>query len=903
MADLDDTQRRTEEPTSGTVTDPTVAVAPSSPEPAASAAGEAPEASAPKRLAQGTQVGRYVVLKPVGQGGMGVVYAAYDPELDRRVALKLLKPDRHQVDREPGRARLLREAQSMARVSHPNVCPVFDVGTFGDQVFVAMEFIEGTTLLQWLQQPRPWREVLRVMLEAGQGLRAAHEAGVVHRDFKPANVLLGRNGRAYVTDFGLARRMGSETQEPVPALPSAQSLADESLRSVTRTGLVLGTPYYMPPEQYLGEATDARSDQFSFCVVLYQALYGRMPFEPQQIVEVASSLSGTQPVNGTEALKRSLLREPPRDSKVPAWVKRAVLRGLALEAQQRFPSLRELLEELSQEPRRVRRRWAAVAGAATLAGLAAVGVVAQRQSQVCTGAQPLMAEAWNPQVRQKLEAAFEATSKPYAAEAARNVSLLLNNYAQQWVAQHTEACEASRVKGVQTEELLSLRVVCLERRREDLRALASLLSEADAPVVEKAVDAAYSLPALQECKNLEALTTQVRLPTDKVKRAEIGKLETKLSEVKALHDAGQYKEGLERAELLKPRVEATGYRPLRAELGYLTGMLYARSGDVENGARLLEQSFHDAEAGRADRLKVMAVSRLPYVHGIQQQWERADIWARVALSALDRLGNDELLASELMGNLGNLELFRARHQEAKAYLEKARELQERVLPPDHPQRARLSLVQGNIAYLMGDHQRAARLIEESLKQMEAILGKDHPETAQCHIVLSQSLRALEDYAGAMQQARAAVDILKKTLGAENPNVANALDQLGMSLLGLKRYAEALEVYLSALQIKQRTLGAENTELHYSYDGIGQALLGLGKAQESMTYLEKALSFSSAESASLGESGFTLAQALWKSGNNKRALREAARAREYFTEADLPQRAAAVDAWLKGTRRR
>ncbi len=167
-------------------------------------------------LGRGVAVGRYVVLDRIGAGGMGVVYAAYDPELDRRVALKLLRPDRFGGD--AGRLRLLREAQALARLTHPNVVAVYDVGTFGDRVFVAMELVEGETLRQWLRaeprSPRPWREVLERFLPAGRGLAAAHAAGLVHRDFKPENVLLGRDGRARVVDFGLAKALADAAEEP-----------------------------------------------------------------------------------------------------------------------------------------------------------------------------------------------------------------------------------------------------------------------------------------------------------------------------------------------------------------------------------------------------------------------------------------------------------------------------------------------------------------------------------------------------------------------------------------------------------------------------------------------------------------------------------------------------------------
>ncbi len=235
--------------------------------------GEAPRPRDPsaEALERGAAVGRYVILDRIGAGGMGVVYAAYDPELDRRVALKLLRTDRFAA---PGHLRLLREAKALARLTHPNVVAVHDAGTFGDQVFVAMELVEGETLRQWLEAgARSWREVLDRLLAAGRGLAAAHAAGLVHRDFKPENVLLGRDGRVRVVDFGLAKALADAAEEP-----AAPDSGGELASPLTEWGAVLGTPAYMAPEQIRGIAADARSDQFSFCVALYEALYGERPF-------------------------------------------------------------------------------------------------------------------------------------------------------------------------------------------------------------------------------------------------------------------------------------------------------------------------------------------------------------------------------------------------------------------------------------------------------------------------------------------------------------------------------------------------------------------------------------------------------------------------------------------------
>src|SRR5215472_13521126 len=319
---------------------------------------------------RGSTLGRYIVLNELGGGGMGVVYAAYGPELDRKVGVKLLRAEtaEHRKDSN-ARERLLREAQAMARLSHPNVIPVYDVGTLGEQVFIAMEFIDGRTLAHWLKEKqRGAREVLDVLIQAGKGLAAAHAAGLVHRDFKPDNVLIGRDGQVKVLDFGIARAV-EDLASGAPTLPQKlEALGPSTPRvleaQLTKTGMFLGTPAYMAPEQLLGKATDARTDQFSFCVALYEALYGERPFD-------ASSAEAL-----TEEVTKGEVRPPSKSSRVPSWVRQTLLRGLRPNPNERFPAMDALLRELGRSPRVVRRRVVLVALtlAMVVLGLAAVAV-------------------------------------------------------------------------------------------------------------------------------------------------------------------------------------------------------------------------------------------------------------------------------------------------------------------------------------------------------------------------------------------------------------------------------------------------------------------------------------------------------------------------------------------------
>jgi serine/threonine protein kinase len=317
-------------------------------------------------LSIGDRVGRYLVLSTLGAGGMGMVFAAYDPQLDRKIALKVLRTNLGANTAE-ARKRLKREAQAIARLNHPNVVGVYDVGTTksGEDVYIAMEFVEGDTLTTWLKRyPRTYREILEIFAQAGRGLMAAHSVGLLHRDFKPDNVLVGSDGRVRVTDFGLARSLfGFEDSNRGPtAMADAAKMMQVDL---TATGTVLGTPRYMPPEQLQGPNIDARSDQFSFCVALYEALYAKHPLHDATSVAMLE--------RGTPA------EAPPTDTRVPNKVGRAVMRGLSRERSDRFAAMAELMTELAPaEPRPRLRMAVAIAVMTILLGGATAAIVATR---------------------------------------------------------------------------------------------------------------------------------------------------------------------------------------------------------------------------------------------------------------------------------------------------------------------------------------------------------------------------------------------------------------------------------------------------------------------------------------------------------------------------------------------
>jgi hypothetical protein len=319
-------------------------------------------------IRHGTKIGRFVVVGELGSGGMGVVYAAHDHQLDRQVALKVL---RAAAATDEERMRMLREGQAMARVTHPNVITVYEVGVEGSLVFLAQELLDAGTLGKWLEQPRSQAEIIDKFVAAGRGLAAAHAAGLVHRDFKPDNVLLGKDGRVRVSDFGLARSLGP-VDDGLPAATRANmaraqlDLSRSPMSPLTRTGAVMGTPMFMAPEQHNGDRADERSDQFSFSVALYRALYGEWPFAGKTAVALA------------DAVIEGRMARPPRGHHVPARLRRILLRGLSTKPAARYPSMEALLADLTRpQTRRFRKVALAVGGLALVAG-ALVGGYALR---------------------------------------------------------------------------------------------------------------------------------------------------------------------------------------------------------------------------------------------------------------------------------------------------------------------------------------------------------------------------------------------------------------------------------------------------------------------------------------------------------------------------------------------
>ncbi|MEX1362547.1 MAG: serine/threonine-protein kinase, partial [Nannocystaceae bacterium] len=501
------------------------------------------EASA---LRPGTHVGRYLVLEPIGEGGMAAVHLAHDPQLHRNVAIKVLHA-------RPGadQARLVREAQALAKLSHPNLVQVYDVGTWGEQVFVAMEYVKGPSLQHWLNRRRSWREVVQCLRAAGEGLVAAHEAGLVHRDFKPGNVLLGDDGRVRVADFGLAR-LGADPQEREVSTRGDEVAPGDALQTaMTESGVAMGTPAYMAPEQHVAGPVDARCDQFAFCVTLYEGVYGRRPFAvPRRDALLLAKLDGPPAM--------------PSDAKVPSWLRRVIGRGLAPAPEARFESMPALLRAIDEGLFRARRRLGAAGLLAALGITAGLGYAASG-SRTQTRCETEPSPIWDEPSRAAVERAFVDTGVALGNDALQLVSARLDVYDDQWRTMHRDACEATHLRGEQSDELLDLRMACLRRRGTQMRATVQVLMEADAEVVENAVEAVAKLPSVEVCADLDALRAIVPLPEAADDRREVEQLEDRLADAYASLNAGRFAPAAEAAEQVAEGARALGYAPLLAE--------------------------------------------------------------------------------------------------------------------------------------------------------------------------------------------------------------------------------------------------------------------------------------------------------------------------------------------------
>jgi eukaryotic-like serine/threonine-protein kinase len=902
--------------------------------------------SAPRRrvaatedaIERGTKLGRYLILDRLGSGGMGVVYVAFDPQLDRKVALKVLRSNLGS-DQSRFAARMLREAKAMARLAHPNVIAVHDVGLEGQRVFLAMELVEAGTLKAWLRPKRSWREILALFSGAGRGLAAAHAAGLVHRDFKPDNVLIGADGRARVTDFGLARSATSGEQlpdggdEPLDEVPEPAS-PEASLESpLTRAGTMMGTPGYMAPEQCRGEPVDARSDQFGFCASLYEALYRQRAF------------AGLTPAEVIEDILAGKVREAPADTKVPGWVRRILLRGLRVDREERWPSMDALLGALADDPGLRRRRWlGATAGVVALAALLfAARHFSGEKVRLCEGGERHLAGVWDPPRREAVQRAFAKSGKPWAAHAATETTRALDGYATAWAVARGDACAATRIRGDETEAIMALRMGCLDDRKKELAALTDLFVVADDETVERAVQAVAALPPVSVCADVKMLSAVAPPPADPQLRATLAEERTQLATARARLGAGKYKDGLAAAEAVAPVALRLGYRPLVAETQELVGQLRFKSGDYQGADRAWRDALYAAEEARLDELKSRIAVELANVtvdlHGFAdaREWMRfaeamvrrtggrgevqVDLWVQIALVyfreshyaeaevaarkaialASEAAPENPLGRAAAYRTLGDVLDYEGQYDEGLQLLDKARALTESRLGPEHPDVAAILRKEIDAYAMKHDGATALALGKRVLALLQKSLPPEHLQIAQTHTNIAEALGLLGRYDEAIAEERLALPTYERIFGAVSVNVGVSHTNIGYALLQLRRDGEARQHLERAVAIYEKTLPSDAVDLAEPLLRLGQLELAEGRPREAVRRLERALPLRQKDrdpTEMLADIELELARALGSVRHgDPRARALAERARDQWAAAGERTRAQSASAWL------
>jgi len=781
----------------------------------------------------GARLGRYEVRSVVGSGGMGVVFEARDPELDRMVAVKVLRA--RSGDGSEGELRLRREGQTMARLTHPNVIRVYDVGVAHGHAFVAMEFVAGGTLADWLERaPRRTSEILAVFLEAGRGLAAAHDAGLVHRDFKPSNVLVGADGRVLVTDFGLAR--AAQDVAPPAAPGSAGDPAPGAIATVTRTGDLVGTPAYMAPEQFAGEPVDARADQFSFCVSLWRALFGIAPYEGTTFETLAASTGSGD-----------LAPLPPgAASRVPAALRTAIARGLDHDPAARFPSMRELLAVLEPRPARRRLAVAVALGVVGVGGAATWVALGSRTSDPCPTPVARLTSVWGDARKASLRdrlAAIDPVTGPARYAAAVTV---LDHAAPAWRDMNVAACRATRVDGRQSDTLLDARMRCLDDWLGQLgAAVTGLETAADPAQLEAAIKDVGSLPALDRCADLVALQAASQLPTEPAAHAEALAI---LEEAKAINverKAGR-RDGLDaRADALLARARRLGNAAALAKALGIRWRVAASGADFGTALGYLRELTEVAARGHDDTEATNAWALMGRFTAMTQgKPEEAKVMLAAARAAAARAGDSPALTIEVLTDEADVFNAAGDGAGALANLERARSLLEglHARDPGSPYAialAGLLQTESNAHWYAGELDAAVPPLREAIALFDRVYGPDTVESAAGNLDLAQILRDQAKY----DEARAAVEAairVRELRSGESPGLAMALVTGSEIARRQGRLPEAIAMSERAMRIARATMAPGDRQLWDVAIAMADQYYVGGRAQEALAIYNDAL---------------------------------------------------------------
>lgn len=780
-------------------------------------------ADASSGLHQGSTLGRYVVLSRLGSGGAGSVYAAYDTQIDRRVALKIL----HAAEGETANAwsqrwdRVVAEARLLGKLNHPNVVTVYDVDTVDDVSFIAMELVDGQDLASWSEAaPRSLQEVLAVFVGAAQGLRAAHAGGIVHGDFKPANVLVGADGRARVSDFGVARVQAEVTRE------NAEHSHDGELESSASStlGHLPGTPFYMAPEQHDGRPPDPRSDIYSLCLALHEVAYGRRAFQATTFGALALAKEEGPPPAPADA--RSL----------PAWLRQVLTRGLAPDPSDRFADVGELLAALDRPSRSSRARLTAAIGVVGLT-LGATAWLRAAEDEPCQGAARHLVDVWDDAAKARVRDTMLGTEVSYAADTWERTEELLDEYAGSWVDMHTRACEATQ-RGEQSSALLDRRMHCLERKRGSLSALVEVLAEApDAAVVRNSPDAARELPGLEACDDTERMLEGPAPAEDPARPG----VEDELARAYALAAVGKYDEALKAALAAQTRSPAIDDDPLKAEVMLAVGSMQARTGAHEVARESLEAAHFGAERAHADRTAAEAAVRLVSVVGDSLRRSEAGlVWGQHADAAIGRAGDDPILRAQLDAHLGTVFTQAARLDEAEAAFARAEAAHVERFGEHAPELTVVINGLGGVAVERKDYAAARRHYERALEIKRRHLGPRHPSLGTTWLNLGIAAKNLGEYEEARGRYEMVRDLWEEALGPEHPSLGVVHNNLGTLASATGEDATARDEYSRACEIWRAALEPDHPDVSLCLMNLGSAERALGNLERARSLLGEAL---------------------------------------------------------------
>ncbi|MDB4958375.1 MAG: serine/threonine protein kinase [Myxococcales bacterium] len=711
--------------------------------------------SLPVASADPTKIERYEVVRRLGAGAMGVVFEAHDPELDRALAIKLLRPG-------ASADRLRREAQALAKLTHPNVVGVYDVGPYGDGAFVAMELVDGMTLRAWLRAPRTTAQILDVIVQTARGVEAAHREGIVHRDLKPDNIFVSHDDEVRVGDFGLARSDGAPQSE-------GGGGGVTGAVELTHTGTMLGTPAYMAPEQAYGEAI-AASDQFSLCVTAWEALYGQRPFTGRTVDELI------------EAARTGKLVEPTSKRRVPRRIQRALRRGLAGEPEARHPSVAALIAALS--PRAT--RWPMfAAGGVVLCVAAAVGTIdGARQPDPCSDAGSL-AIVWSPVRRLQLQAAL---GKVPGGAAAFVITALhdIDAYVRDWSELRHQTCVATHVRHERTPDVAAQIGLCLDRGATIARRLI------DSVELDHTIDAAKLLTQLEGLAPVEHClsTTAVTHPTPL-----LAELQTKLADLDLQQRTINAPLVGVDLQLLIKSARAIGEAALTSETLNLVGSTELVRGESTAAERDLHEALLLADAARDDRLRARAAARLVDLLVRTGRVREAIAQRDVAVSARDRAGGDPL--TDVLVERGTALIARASSDAAAEIRAFRRILEIQVTAHGSVSFAAIGALE-DLAYALersGNPEFQTVLDQEGSAIRALMVASGETEDATQMASGNAMLRG--DYVTAVRDAEAAVTMAMRSPDAGTPSL---ISDLAMTYEAAGNFVEAHRAYGDAARM-------------------------------------------------------------------------------------------------------